>query len=61
MDKTIPTFTLAGDESGDVSMSFGKGASRNFVIAMLATLHPDQLRSKPEVVRNNANLGHHSR
>jgi hypothetical protein len=45
----MPTFTLAGDESGDVSMSFAKGASRNFVIAMIATPYPDQLRSEFEV------------
>jgi hypothetical protein len=52
----MPTFTLAGDESGDVSMSFSKGASRNFVIAMIATEHPDDLRNKLEVVRESANL-----
>jgi hypothetical protein len=52
----MPTFTLAGDESGDVSMSFGKGASRNFVVKMIATQHPDQLRNELEVVRKNANL-----
>lgn len=52
----MPTFTLAGDESGDVSMSFGKGASRNFVLTMIATQHPDQLRNELEVVRKNANL-----
>lgn len=52
----MPTFTLAGDESGDVSMSFGKGASRNFVMAMIATPYPDQLRSELEVVRKDANL-----
>lgn len=52
----MPTFTLAGDESGDVSMSFGKGASRDFVIAMIATPYPDQLRSELAVVRKDANL-----
>ena len=52
----MPTFTLAGDESGDVSMSFGKGASRNFVIDMIATSYPDQLRHELEVVRKAANL-----
>ena len=52
----MPTFTLAGDESGDVSMTFGKGASRNFVIAMIATQCPDELRHELEVVRKNANL-----
>jgi len=52
----MPTFTLAGDESGDVSMSFGKGASRNFVLSMIATQFPDELRNELEVVRKNANL-----
>jgi len=52
----MPTFTLAGDESGDVSMSFGKGASRNFVLTMISTQHPDELRNGLEVVRKNTNL-----
>jgi hypothetical protein len=52
----MPTFTLAGDESGDVSMSFGRGASRNFVLTMIATQHPDELRHDLEVVRKDANL-----
>jgi hypothetical protein len=52
----MPTFTLAGDESGDVSVSFGKGASRNFVLTMIATQHPDVLRNDLKVVRKNANL-----
>ena len=47
---------MQGDESGDVSMSFGKGASRNFVIAMIAASYPDQLRHELEVVRKAANL-----
>jgi len=32
------TFTFAGDESGDVSFNFGKGASRYFVIALMTPL-----------------------
>jgi len=52
----MPTFTLAGDESGDVSTSFGKGASRNFVLTMIATQRPDELRKDLEAVRMNSNL-----
>ena len=36
--------TFAGDESGDVSFSFGKGASRYFVVAVIATAVPEALR-----------------
>ncbi len=56
VNQPMPTFTLAGDESGDVSMSFGKGASRNFVLTMISTQHPDELRNGLEVVRKNTNL-----
>lgn len=52
----MATFTLAGDGSGDVSMSFGKGASRNFELTMIATQYPEELRNNLEVVGNNANL-----
>ena len=52
----MSTFTLAGDESGDVSMSFGKGASRNFVLKMIATQYPEELRNSLDIVRKNANL-----
>jgi hypothetical protein len=38
------TLTFAGDESGDVSFSFEKGASRYFVVAVIATPEPDSLR-----------------
>lgn len=38
------TLTFAGDESGDVSFAFGKGASRYFVVAVIATAEPDTLR-----------------
>jgi hypothetical protein len=40
------TFTIAGDEAGDVSLNFEKGASRYFVPAFIATQKPDQLREK---------------
>ncbi len=38
------TLTFAGDESGDVSFAFDKGASRYFVVAVIATAEPDALR-----------------
>lgn len=36
--------TFAGDEAGDVSFDFAHGASRNFVVALIATNAPDDLR-----------------
>jgi len=38
------TITFAGDESGDVSFNFGKGATRYFVMAVIATTKPENLR-----------------
>jgi hypothetical protein len=38
-------FTFAGDESGDSSFKFEKGASRYFVVALVATDEPDTIRS----------------
>ena len=42
MSKLVLTF--AGDESGDSSFKFGKGASKTFVIAVIATEDPERLR-----------------
>ncbi len=39
------TFTLAGDEAGDASLNFAKGASRYFVVAIVATQDADALRA----------------
>jgi hypothetical protein len=50
------TFTFAGDESGDVSFNFGKGASRYFVVAVVATHEPEILRAVLEKVRQEAKL-----
>lgn len=50
------TFTFAGDESGDVSFNFGKGASRYFVMAVISTDHPEDLRNKLDEVRKELNL-----
>jgi hypothetical protein len=38
------TLTFAGDEAGDVSLNFEKGASRYFVPAFISTQKPDLLR-----------------
>jgi hypothetical protein len=37
------TLTFAGDEAGDVSFAFDRGASRYFVVAVIATPDPDGL------------------
>ena len=54
--KTMPTYTLASDESGDVSMSFGRGASRYFVMAMVNTANPNELRNLMHDWRKEAHL-----
>lgn len=48
--------TFAGDESGDVSSSFGRGASRFFVVAIVGTSEPDGLRGLLACVRHSAGL-----
>ncbi len=53
------TLTLAGDESGDVSFSFEKGASRYFVYAIIATAYPDVLRQRLTELRQQASLPAH--
>ena len=50
------TFTFAGDEAGDVSFAFHKGASRYFVVAMIATKSPEDLRDLLASIRQQANL-----
>jgi len=50
------TLTFAGDESGDVSFSFDKGASRYFVVAVIATSAPDALRQLLADVRERSGL-----
>ncbi|HZQ08186.1 MAG TPA: DUF3800 domain-containing protein [Anaerolineae bacterium] len=50
------TLTFAGDESGDVSFAFDKGASRYFVVAVIATEHPDNLRQSLEEFRKESHL-----
>ncbi len=50
------TFTIAGDEAGDVSMNFQKGASRYFVPAFIATKEPDVLRETLATLRQTLHL-----
>jgi hypothetical protein len=50
------TLTFAGDEAGDVSLNFEKGASRYFVPAFIATQSPDPLRDKLADLRQTLDL-----
>lgn len=50
------TLTFAGDEAGDVSFAFGKGASRYFVVAVIATPDPDELYQIPANLRQESGL-----
>ena len=50
------TFTFAGDEAGDVSLNFEKGASRYFVMAVIATTEPEKLRQALADVRLESDL-----
>lgn len=50
------TFTFAGDESGDTSLNFAKGASRYFVLTLVATQDADGLRAVLRDLRSQANL-----
>ena len=50
------TFTFAGDEAGDVSFTFRKGASRYFVVTVIATHEPDNLRDVLIDIRKKAFL-----
>jgi hypothetical protein len=50
------TLTFAGDESGDVSFAFGKGATRYFVVAVIATFQPEALREALASIRQKSGL-----
>jgi hypothetical protein len=50
------TFTFAGDESGDVSFNFARGASRYFVVTVIGTQSPDNLRGLLEKLRKDSGL-----
>jgi hypothetical protein len=53
------TFTFTADESGDPSLNFRKGASRYFVISVVATQSPDSLRGFLENIRKDLKLADH--
>jgi hypothetical protein len=53
------TFTFTVDESGDASLRFEKGASRYFVISVIATQFPDSLRGFLENIRKDLKLAEH--
>ena len=55
-NKTVSTFTLAGDESGDVSQVWKGSVLATSSSLCIATPYPDRLRSELEVVRKEANL-----
>jgi len=50
------TFTFAGDEAGDASQNFEKGASRYFVVVVIATQDADGLRSVLTNLRRSENF-----
>jgi hypothetical protein len=50
------TLTFAGDEAGDVSFKFLKGASRYFVATLIATYSPDSLRQLLAELRERSEL-----
>ncbi len=50
------TFTFAGDESGDGSFNFAKGASRYFVVTVIGTQNPDALRDLLSDVKQKSYL-----
>ncbi len=52
------TLTFAGDEAGDVSFAFDKGATRYFVVAVIATTEPDSLRQRLVDLRQSSGLPH---
>ena len=51
----MTTFTIAGDEAGDANFNFEKGASRYFVVAVVATQDADGLRFVLENLRRREN------
>lgn len=50
------TFTFAGDEAGDFSFDFEKGASRYIVVVVIATTNPDSLRDVLANIRKENKL-----
>lgn len=50
------TFTFAGDEAGDVSFNFAKGASRYFITTLIATQSPEAMRQLLAALRKDSRL-----
>jgi len=50
------TLIFAGDEAGDASFRFDRGATRHFVIAIVGTSQPDRLRGALLRLRREYNL-----
>jgi hypothetical protein len=48
--------TFAGDEAGDTSFRFDRGATRHFVIALIGVSQPDTLREALRRLRRQCNL-----
>jgi hypothetical protein len=53
---TMQTFIFAGDESGDVSFNFAKGASRYFVVTAIGTTQPQTVRESLAYVQKSVGL-----
>lgn len=52
----VELLTFAGDEAGDVSFRFDRGATRYFVVALIGTRQPEALREALRRLREQANL-----
>jgi hypothetical protein len=52
----MKSLAFAGDEAGDVSFKFDKGASQYFIVAIIATACPDELRDALRALRGKKNL-----
>ena len=52
-------WTFAGDESGDVSFRFDRGATSHFVVAIIGTQQPDALRQALVDLRRQHSLPAH--
>ena len=48
--------TFAGDEAGDTSFRFDRGATRHFIISLVGTNQPDTLREALRQLRRQRNL-----
>ena len=49
-------YQFAGDEAGDASFRFERGATRHFVVALIGTHEPDRLRQALDELRSQFHL-----